>query len=109
MQCLAEPLEPHYGGGVIVNPDFNSGLQGWSSFGYGRVAEGASVATGNRYAAAVNRTRPYHSVSQKVYLQNDTHYTLSGLASHSCSVFFFFFLACDLAENIFVCVQPGFR
>ncbi|XP_047085724.1 endo-1,4-beta-xylanase 5-like [Lolium rigidum] len=77
VECLAEPLEPHYGGGVIVNPDFNSGLQGWSSFGYGRVAEGASVATGNRYAAAVNRTRPYHSVSQKVYLQNDTHYTLS--------------------------------
>ncbi|CAM0871685.1 unnamed protein product [Alopecurus aequalis] len=77
VECLAEPLEPHYGGGVIVNPDFNAGLEGWSSFGYGTVAEGSSVATGNRYAAATNRTRPYHSVSQKVYLQNDTHYTLS--------------------------------
>jgi hypothetical protein len=62
------------------------------------------VATGNRYAAAVNRTRPYHSVSQKVYLQNDTHYTLSGLASHSCSVFFFFFwLAISLKTSSFAC------
>ena len=78
VQCLAEPLEPHYGGGVIVNPDFSAGLKGWSVFGYGTVDE-ATSATGNRYAAATNRTRPYQSVSQKVYLQNDTHYTLSGL------------------------------
>jgi hypothetical protein len=106
MQCLAEPLEPHYGGGLIVNPDFNAGLQGWSAFGYGRVAEGASAATGNRYAAAVNRTRPYHSVSQKVYLQNDTHYTLSGL-NRMVSVC----LDCDLAETerFVACVQRGFR
>jgi hypothetical protein len=79
MQCLAEPLEPHYGGGVIVNPDFNAGLKGWTVFGYGTVGEASSAATGNRYAVATNRTRPYQSVSQKVYLQNDTHYTLSGL------------------------------
>lgn len=77
-QCLAEPLEAHYGGGVIVNSDFSAGLQGWSAFGHGSVTEGASP-TGNKYAVAVNRTRPYQSVSQKVYLQNDTHYTLSGL------------------------------
>uniref|UniRef100_A0A453IQD5 GH10 domain-containing protein n=1 Tax=Aegilops tauschii subsp. strangulata TaxID=200361 RepID=A0A453IQD5_AEGTS len=75
-QCLAEPLEAHYGGGVIVNSDFSAGLQGWSAFGYGSVTEGASP-TGNKYAVAANRTRPYQSVSQKVYLQNDTHYTLS--------------------------------
>ncbi|CAM0871681.1 unnamed protein product [Alopecurus aequalis] len=75
-ECLAEPLEPHYGGGVIVNPDFSAGLKGWSVFGYGSVDE-ATSATGNRYAVAGNRTRPYQSVSQKVYLQNDTHYTLS--------------------------------
>ncbi|XP_037419890.1 endo-1,4-beta-xylanase 5-like isoform X2 [Triticum dicoccoides] len=75
-ECLAEPLEAHYGGGVIVNSDFSAGLQDWSAFGYGSVAEGASP-TGNKYAVAANRTRPYQSVSQKVYLQNDTHYTLS--------------------------------
>ncbi|WVZ55888.1 hypothetical protein U9M48_006491 [Paspalum notatum var. saurae] len=74
--CLAEPPEPQYGGGIIRNANFSAGLQGWSSFGYGVVAEGASAA-GNRYAVARNRTRPYQSVSQKVYLQNDTHYTLS--------------------------------
>ncbi|XP_062210256.1 endo-1,4-beta-xylanase 5-like [Phragmites australis] len=75
-ECLPEPLEPHYGGGIIRNADFSTGLQGWSAFGYGIVSEGASAA-GNRFAVARNRTRPYQSVSQKVYLQNDTHYTLS--------------------------------
>ncbi|CAM0902137.1 unnamed protein product [Alopecurus aequalis] len=69
-ECLAEPLEPHYGGGVIVNPDFNAGLKGWSVSGDGSVAEGTS---GNRYAVAAGN----RSVSQKVYLRNDTHYTLS--------------------------------
>ncbi|XP_015689806.1 endo-1,4-beta-xylanase 5-like [Oryza brachyantha] len=76
VECLAEPPEPQYGGGVVRNADFSAGLQGWSAFGYGSLAEGTSPA-GNRYAMATNRTRPYQSVSQKVLLQNDTHYTLS--------------------------------
>ncbi|CAN6321040.1 unnamed protein product [Urochloa humidicola] len=75
-ECLPEPLEPHYGGGIIRNSNFSAGLQGWSAFGYGVVEEGLS-ASGNRYGVARNRTRPYQSVSQKVYLQNNTHYTLS--------------------------------
>jgi hypothetical protein len=85
MQCLPEPLDPHYGGGIIRNSDFSAGLQGWSVFGYGSVAEGASP-SGNKFVVATNRTRPYQSVSQKLYLQNDTHYTLSG---EELSVFFF--------------------
>ncbi|KAL6867648.1 hypothetical protein ACP4OV_015672 [Aristida adscensionis] len=75
-ECLPEPMETHYGGGIIQNADFSAGLRGWSPFGYGSVAEGTSPA-GNRFAVALNRTRPYQSVSQKVHLQNDTHYTLS--------------------------------
>ncbi|KAL6645631.1 hypothetical protein ACP70R_017239 [Stipagrostis hirtigluma subsp. patula] len=75
-ECLPEPMEPHYGGGIIRNADFSAGLEGWTTFGYGSVAAGASEA-GNRYGVALNRTRPYQSVSQKVQLQNDTHYTLS--------------------------------
>lgn len=75
-ECLPEPLEPQYGGGILRNANFSAGLQGWSAFGYGAVEEGLS-ATGNGYGVARNRTRPYQSVSQKVYLQNDTHYTLS--------------------------------
>ena len=70
-------MDAHYGGGIIRNGDFSAGLQGWSAFGYGSLAVGSSPA-GNRYAVATNRTRPYQSVSQKVLLQNDTHYTLSG-------------------------------
>jgi hypothetical protein len=84
---LPEPLDPHYGGGIIRNSDFSAGLQGWSVFGYGSVAEGAS-ASGNKFAVATNRTRPYQSVSQKLYLQNDTHYTLSG--EEQLSAWFFF-------------------
>nr|CAB3496760.1 unnamed protein product [Digitaria exilis] len=76
IHCLAEPLAPQYGGGILRNADFNAGLQGWSTFGYGSIAESTSAA-GNAFAVALNRTRPYQSVSQKVYLQGDTHYTLS--------------------------------
>uniref|UniRef100_A0A0D3FF40 GH10 domain-containing protein n=1 Tax=Oryza barthii TaxID=65489 RepID=A0A0D3FF40_9ORYZ len=75
-ECLPEPMDAHYGGGIIRNGDFSAGLQGWSAFGYGSLAVGSSPAW-NRYAVATNRTRPYQSVSQKVLLQNDTHYTLS--------------------------------
>ncbi|XP_062209158.1 endo-1,4-beta-xylanase 5-like [Phragmites australis] len=76
IQCLPEPLEPQYGGGILRNADFSAGLLGWSAFGYGSVCESVSAA-GNGFAMALNRTLPYQSVSQKVYLQNDTHYTLS--------------------------------
>ena len=74
---MPEPLEPQYGGGILRNADFSAGLRGWSTFGYGSIAESKSAA-GNGFAVALNRTRPYQSVSQKVYLQNDTHYTLTG-------------------------------
>ena len=84
---MPEPLEPQYGGGILRNADFSAGLQGWSAFGYGVVEEGAS-ASGNRYAVARNRTRPYQSVSQKVYLQRDTHYTLSGTIHRSIPLAF---------------------
>jgi hypothetical protein len=77
LQCLPEPLEPQYGGGILRNADFSAGLRGWSTFGYGSIAESTSAA-GNGFAVALNRTRAYQSVSQKVYLQGDTHYTLSG-------------------------------
>ncbi|KAG2542692.1 endo-1,4-beta-xylanase 5-like [Panicum virgatum] len=76
IECLPEPLEPQYGGGILRNADFSAGLRGWSTFGYGSIAESKSAA-GNGFAVALNRTRPYQSVSQKVYLQRDTHYTLS--------------------------------
>jgi hypothetical protein len=84
LQCLPEPLEPQYGGGVLRNADFSAGLRGWSAFGYGSIAESTSAA-GNGFAVALNRTRPYQSVSQKVYLQADTHYTLSGTTDGSWS------------------------
>ncbi|KAL0335090.1 UNVERIFIED_CONTAM: Endo-1,4-beta-xylanase 4 [Sesamum radiatum] len=38
IQCLAEPLDPQYGGGLVGNPNFDSGLDEWSVFGGGKVA-----------------------------------------------------------------------
>lgn len=88
LQCLPEPLEPQYGGGILRNADFSAGLRGWSTFGYGSIAESTSAA-GNGFAVALNRTRAYQSVSQKVYLQGDTHYTLSGTIASACSAISF--------------------
>ncbi|XP_020584215.1 uncharacterized protein LOC110027221 [Phalaenopsis equestris] len=77
IECLAEPLEPQYGGGIILNPDFERGIQEWSSFGYGRIAERTS-STGNKYLAFTHsRSRPYQSVSQKLLLHKDNLYTFS--------------------------------
>uniref|UniRef100_A0A0E0KA72 GH10 domain-containing protein n=1 Tax=Oryza punctata TaxID=4537 RepID=A0A0E0KA72_ORYPU len=88
-ECLPEPMDAHYGGGIIRNGDFSAGLHGWSAFGYGSLAVGSSPA-GNKFAVATNRTRPYQSVSQKVLLQNDTHYTLSGPSGDKNRCVFFF-------------------
>ncbi|KAL0422405.1 UNVERIFIED_CONTAM: Endo-1,4-beta-xylanase 4 [Sesamum latifolium] len=37
IQCLVEPLDPQYGGGLVGNPNFDSGLDEWSVFGGGKV------------------------------------------------------------------------
>ena len=74
---MAEPLKPHYGGGILVNPEFNNMLSGWVSFGYANVEHKVSK-SGNTYAVAVNRSVPHHSISQKVQLQKDSLYSVSG-------------------------------
>jgi hypothetical protein len=74
---LAEPLKPQYGGGILVNPDFNKNLDGWTSFGYANVMHKVSK-SGNKYGIAVNRNMSHHSISQKVQLEKDKLYSLSG-------------------------------
>nr|CAD1837817.1 unnamed protein product [Ananas comosus var. bracteatus] len=70
-QCLAEPLKPQYGGGII-----NAGLRGWSNSGLSADTTRAS-ASGNTFAVVRSRRKPYQSVSQKVYLHKEKLYTLS--------------------------------
>lgn len=76
-QCLANPLKPQYGGGIIKNPELNEGLKGWSSFGEAKIRHRESQ-SGNKFILAHKRHQPYDSLSQKLYLENDKIYTFSG-------------------------------
>jgi uncharacterized protein involved in propanediol utilization len=60
-----------------VNPDFNKNLDGWTSFGYANVMHKVSK-SGNMYGVVFERRVPHHSISQKVRLEKDKHYSLSG-------------------------------
>ncbi|KAJ7946166.1 endo-1,4-beta-xylanase-like [Quillaja saponaria] len=75
IECLKNPQKPQYGGGIIINPELNQGLKGWSTFGHGKVEHRESG--GNKFIVFHNRNRPHDSVSQKLYLQKDKLYTFS--------------------------------
>lgn len=75
-QCLKQPHKAQYGGGIIINPELDNGLKGWSRFGYGKIRHKES--RGNRFIVAHGRNQPYDSVSQKLYLRKNNLYTLSG-------------------------------
>nr|XP_011457855.1 PREDICTED: uncharacterized protein LOC101310958 [Fragaria vesca subsp. vesca] len=75
IECLANPQKPKYGGGIIMNPEFNNGLKGWSSFGNAKLEHKESQ--GNKFLVALSRSQPHDSMSQKVYLQADKLYTFS--------------------------------
>lgn len=81
-QCLAEPWRPHYGGGLIVNPEFDDGIEGWTVFGQGAIREGTSH-NGNKYIIAHSRTQSLDSFSQKVQLEKGKFYSFSGNLPHS--------------------------
>ncbi|KAK0582252.1 hypothetical protein LWI29_023427 [Acer saccharum] len=76
-QCLAEPGRAHYGGGLIVNPEFNRGVEGWTVFGQGAIKQGASKESGNRFIVAHSRRKPLDSFSQKILLENGKFYSFS--------------------------------
>lgn len=76
-----------YKGGVIQNSEFNSGLMGWST--YRNIKAGVSSSpSGNKFAVVRNagsflsssgRFLPSRSVYQRVHMQGDMHYSLSGM------------------------------
>ena len=78
VQCLAEPGRAHYGGGLIVNPEFNRGVEGWTVFGQGAIKQGTSKESGNRFIVAHCRRKPLDSFSQKILLENGKLYSFSG-------------------------------
>jgi hypothetical protein len=73
---LATPHKPQYNGGIIQNPEFNDGLQGWKPFGEAKIELRESL--GNKYVVAYSRSQSYDSVSQKISLKKGMYYTLSG-------------------------------
>ncbi|GKV19816.1 hypothetical protein SLEP1_g30033 [Rubroshorea leprosula] len=75
-KCLVEPERAHYRGGLIVNPAFNYGTEGWSPFGGAVIQEGISE-TGNRFVMVENRTNSLDSLSQKVQLEKGNLYSFS--------------------------------
>lgn len=75
-ECLIEPQRAQYEGGIIANPDFTRGVQGWTVFGQGAIKEGISK-NGNRYIVAHSRSQPLDSISQKVQLEKGKLYSFS--------------------------------
>lgn len=81
-----EALQPQYGGGMIVIPEFNengsggsTSVPGWSATsGKGKNNNGVEIRTtkgGNKFA--VSHNPPYH-ISQNLNLETTMLYTFSG-------------------------------
>ncbi|KAL6623003.1 hypothetical protein ACP70R_032882 [Stipagrostis hirtigluma subsp. patula] len=76
-ECISNPMKPLYGGGIIQNSEFNGDLTGWS-VPWGVNATVGTSPSGNKFAAVLGRgARPSRSVSQKVQMLTNTHYSLS--------------------------------
>ncbi|KAK4424268.1 Endo-1,4-beta-xylanase 5-like [Sesamum alatum] len=77
-ECLAKPLRPQYDGGIVVNPELNEGLKGWTTFGEAKLEHGVSADDGgNNYIVVSKRHQTFHSFSQKFDLDKDKLYTFS--------------------------------
>ncbi|XP_011088132.1 uncharacterized protein LOC105169441 [Sesamum indicum] len=76
IECLAEPQHPQYKDGLVGDPEFDSGLNGWNVFGSGKIAARTSE-TGNKYMVAYDRNLSSDSFSHKFSLQKDLLYTFS--------------------------------
>ncbi|BFG42073.1 hypothetical protein CerSpe_283470 [Prunus speciosa] len=75
-QCLGVPLEALYGGGIVVNPEFNYNIEGWKAFGDSKIEERISK-EGNRFIVARSRKHPSDSLSQKVQVEEGKIYSFS--------------------------------
>ncbi|CAA2997949.1 endo-1,4-beta-xylanase A-like [Olea europaea subsp. europaea] len=48
VECLAKPMEPQYSGGMVLNPELEHGLNGWTPFGDAKLEHQESE-NGNKY------------------------------------------------------------
>ncbi|KAL9174517.1 hypothetical protein ABFS82_02G057300 [Erythranthe guttata] len=75
--CLGGPWSPLYDGGLIGNPNFDSGLDEWDKFGLGKVELRTSKYVNNNYMVAYDRKMATDSFSHIFYVQKDLYYTFS--------------------------------
>ncbi|KAL2490874.1 Glycosyl hydrolase family 10 protein [Abeliophyllum distichum] len=75
-ECLAKPMEPQYAGGMVINPELEHGLKGWTTFGQAKIEHQESK-DGNKYIVASYRSGHCDSFSQKFYLEEEKLYVLS--------------------------------
>ncbi|XP_047966238.1 uncharacterized protein LOC125210706 isoform X2 [Salvia hispanica] len=77
LACTPVPEVPQYDGGIIVNPLFDDGLEGWTSTG-GATLEYAKSFDGNSFAIISNTvTLGSDGISQCFNAENDKFYTIS--------------------------------
>ncbi|KAI3496815.1 hypothetical protein L1887_39192 [Cichorium endivia] len=74
--CLENPMNPQYNGGIVVNPELKEGLKGWTSFGNAKLQVRRSE-TGNEFIVASHRNRSFDSVSQDFFMEHEKLYTFS--------------------------------
>ncbi|KAH0767173.1 hypothetical protein KY290_003076 [Solanum tuberosum] len=77
LTCLKNPLKPQYNGGIVTNPEFNDGLNGWAVLGVAKIENNVS-SDGNKFIVASERKEPYHGFSQEFQLDKDKLYAVSG-------------------------------
>ncbi|KAL3638869.1 hypothetical protein CASFOL_016776 [Castilleja foliolosa] len=76
LDCLATPHRAQYDGGLVINPELNEGLNGWTTFADAKIAHALSE-NGNNFIVAFNRKDPFHSFSQTFHVVSETLYTFS--------------------------------
>ncbi|CAI9769167.1 unnamed protein product [Fraxinus pennsylvanica] len=69
-------MEPQYSGGMVLNPELENGLKGWTPFGDVKLEQKESE-DGNKYIVASDRSGHQDSFSQKFHLEEEKLYVLS--------------------------------
>ncbi|CAI9769166.1 unnamed protein product [Fraxinus pennsylvanica] len=69
-------MEPQYSGGMVLNPELEHGLKGWTPFGDAKLEQQESE-DGNKYIVASDRSGHRDSFSQKFHLEEEKLYVLS--------------------------------
>ncbi|CAA2967305.1 endo-1,4-beta-xylanase-like [Olea europaea subsp. europaea] len=74
-------MEPQYSGGMVLNPELEHGLNGWTPFGDTKL-EHEEAEDGNKYIVTSDRSGHQGSFLQKFHLEEEKLYVLSDYTLH---------------------------